>query len=233
MLSPMPLDLNPGCATALKKEEMKGGTVQINWHGTKPVLTLDFHPVSGVLATGGADFDIKVSVSLSAPPQFSFSINYWAGVGSNHLKFARLVVPNDLANRLRTSGGKSSDSIISNESFLSQFCSECSSVLPFWYGLVSGEQQPGVVVQWWSDEVLGEGWLSIVVVDECGGAKIEIRQLLASGADGGELILWKSHATDASQTWKVQKTLSYAPFWIKFLYNVHGDSGFPVMWLVP
>lgn len=39
---------------------MKGGTVQINWHGTKPVLTLDFHPVSGLLATGGADFDIKV-----------------------------------------------------------------------------------------------------------------------------------------------------------------------------
>lgn len=39
---------------------MKGGTVQINWHGTKPVLTLDFHPFSGLLATGGADFDIKV-----------------------------------------------------------------------------------------------------------------------------------------------------------------------------
>lgn len=39
---------------------MKGGTVQINWHGTKPVLTLDFHPVSGLLATGGADFDVKV-----------------------------------------------------------------------------------------------------------------------------------------------------------------------------
>lgn len=39
---------------------MKGGTVQINWHDTKPVLTLDFHPISGLLATGGADFDIKV-----------------------------------------------------------------------------------------------------------------------------------------------------------------------------
>lgn len=39
---------------------MKGGTVQINWHDTKPVLTLDFHPLSGLLATGGADFDIKV-----------------------------------------------------------------------------------------------------------------------------------------------------------------------------
>ena len=39
---------------------MKGGTVQINWHDTKPVLTLDFHSLSGLLATGGADFDIKV-----------------------------------------------------------------------------------------------------------------------------------------------------------------------------
>lgn len=39
---------------------MKVGTVQINWHGTKPVLTLDFHPTSGTLATGGADYDIKV-----------------------------------------------------------------------------------------------------------------------------------------------------------------------------
>lgn len=40
---------------------MKGGTVQINWHDTKPILTLDFHPLSGILATGGADCDIKVS----------------------------------------------------------------------------------------------------------------------------------------------------------------------------
>ena len=44
---------------------MKGGTVQINWHDTKPVLTLDFHPLSSTLATGGADYDIKVSLSLS------------------------------------------------------------------------------------------------------------------------------------------------------------------------
>ena len=46
---------------------MRGGTVQINWHDTKPVLTLDFHPFSGLLATGGADFDIKV-------PKFSSSL---------------------------------------------------------------------------------------------------------------------------------------------------------------
>ncbi|GKA47367.1 chromatin assembly factor 1 subunit FAS2, partial [Tanacetum coccineum] len=39
---------------------MKGGTLQINWHDTKPVLTLDFHPVSGLLATAGADYDIKL-----------------------------------------------------------------------------------------------------------------------------------------------------------------------------
>lgn len=46
--------------TLIQKKEMKGGTLQINWHHTKPVLTLDFHPISGTLATGGADFDIKV-----------------------------------------------------------------------------------------------------------------------------------------------------------------------------
>ncbi|KAK9111331.1 hypothetical protein Scep_018850 [Stephania cephalantha] len=39
---------------------MKGGTLQINWHQTKPVLTLDFHPQSGLLATGGSDYDIKL-----------------------------------------------------------------------------------------------------------------------------------------------------------------------------
>ena len=45
---------------------MKGGTVQINWHDTKPVLTVDFHPHSGLLATGGADFDIKVNLVFLA-----------------------------------------------------------------------------------------------------------------------------------------------------------------------
>uniref|UniRef100_A0A803NC96 CAF1B/HIR1 beta-propeller domain-containing protein n=1 Tax=Chenopodium quinoa TaxID=63459 RepID=A0A803NC96_CHEQI len=34
-------------------------------------------------------------------------------------------------------------------------------------------------------------------------------ELIASGADGGELILWKSHLTDAGQVWKVLKTLSF------------------------
>lgn len=45
---------------------MRGGTVQINWHEQQPVLTLDFHPVSRRLATGGSDHDIKVS--LHPPP---------------------------------------------------------------------------------------------------------------------------------------------------------------------
>lgn len=40
---------------------MKGGTVQINWHDTKPVLSLDFHHLTGLLATAGADYDIKVN----------------------------------------------------------------------------------------------------------------------------------------------------------------------------
>lgn len=41
---------------------MKGGTVQINWHDTKPVLACDFHPISALLATAGADYDIKVNL---------------------------------------------------------------------------------------------------------------------------------------------------------------------------
>ncbi|XP_052197690.1 chromatin assembly factor 1 subunit FAS2 [Diospyros lotus] len=45
---------------------MRGGTVQINWHDTKPVLTLDFHPTSGILATGGADFDVKLWIINSS-----------------------------------------------------------------------------------------------------------------------------------------------------------------------
>ncbi|KAG5529097.1 hypothetical protein RHGRI_029685 [Rhododendron griersonianum] len=48
---------------------MRGGTVQINWHDTKPVLTLDFHPPSGILATGGADFDIKLWLVTSGEVQ--------------------------------------------------------------------------------------------------------------------------------------------------------------------
>ncbi|KAJ0970470.1 hypothetical protein J5N97_023347 [Dioscorea zingiberensis] len=39
---------------------MKGGTVQINWHDTQPVLSMDFYPHSGILATEGNDHDIKV-----------------------------------------------------------------------------------------------------------------------------------------------------------------------------
>ncbi|XP_021899842.1 chromatin assembly factor 1 subunit FAS2-like, partial [Carica papaya] len=36
------------------------------------------------------------------------------------------------------------------------------------------------------------------------------REQLASGADGGELVLWKLHSTDAGQAWKVLKSLSSA-----------------------
>ncbi|KAL6967106.1 3-oxoacyl-[acyl-carrier-protein] synthase [Sarracenia purpurea var. burkii] len=48
---------------------MRGGTVQINWHDTKPMLTLDFHPPSGTLATGGADFNTKLWLVSSGEVQ--------------------------------------------------------------------------------------------------------------------------------------------------------------------
>ncbi|GLU12548.1 hypothetical protein SLE2022_292170 [Rubroshorea leprosula] len=109
---------------------MKGGTVQINWHDTKPVLTLDFHPISGLLATGGADFDIKLWQINSGEGQEIPSTSY-----QNSLSYH----------------------------------SSSINVLRF---SPSGEQ-------------------------------------LASGADGGELIIWKLHSTETEQAWKVLKSLSF------------------------
>ncbi|XP_021802968.1 chromatin assembly factor 1 subunit FAS2 homolog [Prunus avium] len=113
---------------------MKGGTVQINWHDTKPVLTLDFHPTSGTLATGGADFDIKLWLINSSETQKKLPAASYQNSLSYH--------------------------------------SSAVNVLRF---SPSGEQ-------------------------------------LASGADGGELIVWKLHATETSTTWKVLKTLSSAKY---------------------
>ncbi|KAG8640801.1 chromatin assembly factor 1 subunit FAS2 isoform X2 [Manihot esculenta] len=110
---------------------MKGGTVQINWHGTKPVLTLDFHPISGLLATGGADFDIKLWLINSGEAQKKIPTSTYQNSLSHHCS---------AVNTLRFS--KSGD-------------------------------------------------------------------LLASGADGGELIVWKLHSTETGQTWKVLKNLSF------------------------
>ncbi|KAG4176054.1 hypothetical protein ERO13_A11G221000v2 [Gossypium hirsutum] len=110
---------------------MKGGTVQINWHDTKPVLTLDFHPISGLLATGGADFDIKLWVINSGEVQKKIPTASYQNSLSYH---------GSAVNALRFSP--------------------------------SGDQ-------------------------------------LASGADGGELIIWKLHTTETGQSWKVFKSLSF------------------------
>ncbi|XVF16966.1 hypothetical protein REPUB_Repub10bG0076500 [Reevesia pubescens] len=110
---------------------MKGGTVQINWHDTKPVLTLDFHPISGLLATGGADFDIKL----------------W------------LINPGLVQNKIPTASYQNSLS----------YHGSAVNALRF---SPSGEQ-------------------------------------LASGADGGELIIWKLHTTETGQSWKVFKSLPF------------------------
>ncbi|KAL2906786.1 Chromatin assembly factor 1 subunit FAS2 [Bienertia sinuspersici] len=120
---------------------MKGGTVQINWHDTKPVLTLDFHPISGALATGGADFDIKI---------------WQVDSGEEQKKTPTASYQTSLS-----------------------YHSSAVNVLRF---SPSGKEYSCIAA-------LGE--------------------LLASGADGGELILWKSHITDAGQVWKVFKTLSF------------------------
>lgn len=110
---------------------MKGGTVQINWHDTKPVLACDFHPISALLATAGADYDIKLWATVS-------SIDQKKAPGVTYQ--SNLSYHGSAVNALRFSP--------------------------------SGEQ-------------------------------------LASGADGGELIIWKLNITDAGEVWKVHKSLVF------------------------
>uniref|UniRef100_A0A1J3DFA9 CAF-1 p60 homolog n=1 Tax=Noccaea caerulescens TaxID=107243 RepID=A0A1J3DFA9_NOCCA len=110
---------------------MKGGTIQISWHDGKPVLTLDFHPISGLLATAGADYDIKLWLINSGQAEKKLpSVSYqssltYHGCAVNTIRFSR-----------------------------------------------SGD-------------------------------------LLASGADGGELIIWKLHPSETNHSWKVHKSLSF------------------------
>ncbi|XP_008798986.1 chromatin assembly factor 1 subunit FAS2 homolog isoform X1 [Phoenix dactylifera] len=110
---------------------MRGGTVQINWHDTQPVLTLDFHTPTRLLATGGADHDIKLWVITSDEGQKKLPIVSYQNSLSYH--------------------------------------SSAVNVLRF---SPSGEH-------------------------------------LASGADGGELVIWKLQSTGDSHTWKVLKTLLF------------------------
>lgn len=110
---------------------MKGGTLQINWHDTKPVLTLDFHPISAILATAGADYDIKLWLIASEEGDKKVPTATYQNSLSYH---------GSAVNAIRFSP--------------------------------SGE-------------------------------------MLASGADGGELIIWKLHSSDSGQVWKVLKTLSF------------------------
>ncbi|KAL2241240.1 UNVERIFIED_CONTAM: Chromatin assembly factor 1 subunit FAS2 [Sesamum indicum] len=110
---------------------MRGGTVQINWHETKPVLACDFHPISALLATGGADYDIKL----------------WATVSH-----------------------------------------------------IDQKKAPGVTYH--SNLSYHSSAVNAVRFSPSG-------ELLASGADGGELILWKSHTTDSGEVWKVLKSLVF------------------------
>ncbi|EAZ05333.1 hypothetical protein OsI_27538 [Oryza sativa Indica Group] len=110
---------------------MRGGTVQINWHEQQPVLTLDFHPVSRRLATGGSDHDIKIWVIAS----------------------------------------DDSDKKLPTATYHSSLSSHSSAVNVLRFS-PSGEN-------------------------------------LASGADGGGIIIWKLHSTDDGEAWKVQKTLLF------------------------
>lgn len=116
---------------SVSRLQMKGGTVQINWHDVQPVLTLDFHPPTGTLATGGADHDIKLWV----------------------------ITPGESQKKLPTASYQNSLA----------YHSSAVNILRF---SPSGE-------------------------------------LLASGADGGELALWKLHAADDNRSWKFLKTFIF------------------------
>nr|KYP67845.1 Chromatin assembly factor 1 subunit B [Cajanus cajan] len=126
---------------------MKGGTVQISWHESKPVLTLDFHPLSSTLATAGADFDIKFWSIKPAGAQKKLPVVSYLSNLSYH---------SSAVNVIRFSSSGKPNSLLTNTFFFFLF--------------FAGE-------------------------------------LLASGADGGDLIIWKLHSTDAGQTWKALKTL--------------------------
>ncbi|CAM6091150.1 unnamed protein product [Calypogeia fissa] len=111
---------------------MKGGTVQILWHGSDPILSVDFHLPTGLLATAGADRDIKLwslhrTEKSKAIPSATFKANLsYHGAAVNVVRFSP-----------------------------------------------SGE-------------------------------------LLASGADNGELLIWRITQTDEEiPTWKVWKTLRF------------------------
>ncbi|CAJ1937837.1 unnamed protein product [Sphenostylis stenocarpa] len=108
---------------------MRGGTVQISWHESKPVLSLDFHPLSATLATAGADFDIK-----------------------------------------------------------------------FWSIQPAGTQKKVPVVSYLSALSYHTSPVNVIRFSSSG-------ELLASGADGGELIIWTLHCADTGQTWKFLKVL--------------------------
>ncbi|XP_024524120.1 chromatin assembly factor 1 subunit FAS2-like isoform X2 [Selaginella moellendorffii] len=62
---------------------MKAGTVQIAWHGCDPVLSADFHPVSGLLATCGADKDIKLWLLASVDGKALTKVTFEASL-SHH-----------------------------------------------------------------------------------------------------------------------------------------------------
>ncbi|KAL5982647.1 3-oxoacyl-[acyl-carrier-protein] synthase [Asimina triloba] len=77
-----------------KKRTMRGGTVQIRWHDTKPVLTLDFHAPTGLLATGAGSSTSQLwQISLSAAEKKSPTATYqnslsYHGSAVNVLRFS-------------------------------------------------------------------------------------------------------------------------------------------------
>ncbi|KZV54477.1 hypothetical protein F511_18962 [Dorcoceras hygrometricum] len=149
---------------------MKGGTVQINWHDTKPVLTCDFHPQSGILATGGADYDIKLWATMSGKDQNKApGVTYQSSLSHhcsavNVLRFspsgARYVISYAFILFVLSPLGK----FLSNAEVDLRLMSITSYIMPI--SKIAGEQ-------------------------------------IASGADGGELILWKAHSTDAGSVHQI------------------------------
>lgn len=56
---------------------MKVETILITWHSRDPIFSIDFHPLGGKIATGGADSCVNVSLNFYNQCNLIFNINFF------------------------------------------------------------------------------------------------------------------------------------------------------------
>ncbi|KAL0350407.1 UNVERIFIED_CONTAM: Chromatin assembly factor 1 subunit FAS2 [Sesamum radiatum] len=145
---------------------MRGGTVQINWHETKPyspAISIRSPPSSPLAAPTTI---LRLDIDQKKAPGVTYHSN--------------LSYHSSAVNAVRFSpSGRSVFCLKTNLSYEGVlFCCSYNCIGLYWM----------------------HSWIGNLTIS---------RELLASGADGGELILWKSHTTDAGEVWKVLKSLVF------------------------